>query len=384
MNFELNEEQRMLRDLVRDFSQKEIAPRIGAFEDKHAFPREIIGQLAEIGVLGMTVPPELGGSRTDYLSFVLALEELAKVSATVCIIVSVHASLYCGSILKFGSDLQKGKYLPPAARGELIGAFSLTEPEAGSDALGLTTRAVRAGGDYVLNGTKAWVTTGNDADSLIVVAKTKSGDEADKLSAFIVDKDFPGFKVTKIEEKMGLHSSPTAMISLEDCRVPVENLLGEEGRGAAVALSGLDGSRIGVAAQALGLSQQALGLAVGYAKQREAFGKKIAEFQALQFMIADIATMIEAGRLLTYRAAGLYDRGRPFTKEAAMAKLFTSEAANKISYLALQIHGGYGYSREYTIERIYRDTRVLSIYEGTSEIQRLVIARNLLKESSGR
>jgi alkylation response protein AidB-like acyl-CoA dehydrogenase len=381
MNFELSEDQTMLKDLVRDFSQREIAPRIAVYEDQHRFPREIITQLAEIGVLGMTVPPELGGSWTDYLSFILALEELAKVSATVCIIVSVHASLFCGSILRFGSDLQKQKYLPPSARGEIIGAFSLTEPEAGSDAVSLKTKAVRSGEEYILNGTKAWVTTGNDADALIILAQVKDADGTAKLSAFIVEKGFPGFKISKIEEKMGLHSSPTAMIALEDCRVPAENRLGEEGRGAAIALSGLDRSRIGVAAQAVGLSQQALDLAVGYAKQREAFGKKIAEFQALQFMMADIATQIEAGRLLTYRAANLYDRGLPFTKEAAMAKLFTSEAANKIAYLALQIHGGYGYSKEYPIERIYRDARVLSIYEGTSEIQRLVIARNLLKES---
>jgi alkylation response protein AidB-like acyl-CoA dehydrogenase len=240
---------------------------------------------------------------------------------------------------------------------------------------------VRSGDEYILNGTKAWVTTGGEADALIVFAQTEAETGVPKLSAFIVEKGFPGFKVTKIEEKMGLHSSPTVMISLEDCRVPADSRLGEEGRGAAIALAGLDGSRIGIAAQAVGLSQQALELAVGYAKQREAFGKKIAEFQALQFMMADIATLLEAGRLLTYRAADLCDGGRPFSKEAAMAKLFTSEAANKIAYLALQIHGGYGYSKEYTIERIYRDARVLSIYEGTSEIQRLVIARRLLKES---
>jgi alkylation response protein AidB-like acyl-CoA dehydrogenase len=381
MNFELTEGQIMLRDLVRDFSQKEIAPRIGGYEDRHAFPREIIAQLADIGVLGMTVPPELGGSRTDYLSFILALEELAKVSATVCVVVSVHASLFCGSILKYGTDFQKQKYLPPAARGEIIGAFSLTEPEAGSDAISLKTKAVKAGDEYILSGTKAWVTSGNDADALIILAQTSGEEGAQKLSAFIVEKGFPGFKVSKIEEKMGLHSSPTAMISLEECRIPAENRLGEEGRGATIALSGLDRSRIGVAAQAVGLSQQALELGVGYAKQREAFGKKIAEFQALQFMMADIATLVEAGRFLTYRAADLADRGRPFTKEAAMAKLFSSEAANKIAYIALQIHGGYGYSKEYPIERIYRDARVLSLYEGTSEIQRLVIARNLLKES---
>jgi len=381
MNFELSEEQVMLRDLVRDFAQKEIAPKIGAFEDKHLFPKEIIDGLAKIGILGMTVPPELGGCRADYLSFILALEELARVSATVCVIVSVHDSLFCGSILKFGSDLQKKKYLPPASRGEILGAFSLTEPGAGSDATSLKTKAVRSGHEYILTGTKAWVTTGGEADALIIIAQTGTETGAPRLSAFIVEKEFPGFRVTKIEEKMGLHSSPTAMISLEDCRVPVENRLGEEGRGAAIALAGLDGSRIGIAAQAVGLSQQALELAVGYAKQREAFGKKIAEFQALQFMMADIATLLEAGRLLTYRAADLCDRGQPFGKEAAMAKLFTSEAANKIAYLALQIHGGYGYSKEYPIERIYRDARVLSIYEGTSEIQRLVIARKLLKES---
>ena len=380
MNFELSEDQIMFRELVRDFAQKEIAPKIGAFEDKHLFPKEIIDRLAEIGVLGMTVPAELGGSRTDYLSFILALEELARVSATVCVIVSVHVSLFCNSILKFGSDHQKQKFLPAAARGEILGAFSLTEPGAGSDATSLKTKAVRSGDEYILNGTKAWVTTGSEADALIVIAQTGPETGVPKLSAFLVEKGFPGLRVDKIEEKMGLHSSPTVMISLEDCRVPVGNRLGEEGRGAAIALAGLDGSRIGIAAQAVGLSQQALELAVGYAKQREAFGKKIAEFQALQFMMADIATLLEAGRLLTYRAADLSDRGRPFSKEAAMAKLFTSEAANKIAYLALQIHGGYGYSKEYRIERIYRDARVLSIYEGTSEIQRLVIARKLLKE----
>jgi acyl-CoA dehydrogenase len=381
MNFGLSEEQIMLRDLVRDFAQKDIAPKIGAFEDKHLFPGEIIRGLAGIGVLGMTVPAELGGCRTDYLSFILALEELARVSATVCVIVSVHASLFCGSILKFGSELQKQKYLPPAARGEILGAFSLTEPGAGSDTKNLKTKAARSGDEYILNGTKAWVTTGGEADALIVIAQTGAETGAPNLNAFIVEKGFPGFRVTKIEEKMGLHSSPTAMIALEDCRVPVQNRLGDEGRGAAIALAGLDSSRIGIAAQAVGLSQQALELAVSYARQREAFGKKIAEFQALQFMMADIATLLEAGRLLTYRAADLCDRGRPFGKEAAMAKLFTSEAANKVAYMALQIHGGYGYSKEYEIERIYRDARVLSIYEGTSEIQRLVIARKLLKGS---
>lgn len=381
MNFELNEDQLLLKEMVRDFARKEIAPKIGYFEEKHLFPKEIIQKLAGLGLMGMTIPSEYGGIKTDYLSLILALEELSRVSPTVCLIVSVHASLFSSSILKFGSPLQKEKYLPRAARGEILGAFSLTEPGAGSDTTNLKTKAVKTGNEYILNGTKAWVTSGSEADALILFALTESEPWPSKLSAFIVEKDFPGFSVPRIEEKMGLHSSSTTEIALEDCRVPAENLLGEEGRGAAIALQVLDGSRIGIAAQSVGLSQQALELAVSYAKQREAFGKKIAEFQAIQFMIADIAMLVDAARLLTYRAADHYDRGMPYAKEAAMAKLFSSEAANKVAYLALQIHGGYGYSKEYAIERLYRDARVLSIYEGTSEIQRLVIARKLLKES---
>jgi alkylation response protein AidB-like acyl-CoA dehydrogenase len=381
MNFELNEGQRMLVELVRQFARKEIQPRIDEFEHQHTFPREIIGKLAELGLLGLTVPTDLGGMKTDHLSFVLVLEELSRASPTICLIVSVHASLFCGLLAAFGTPIQKEKYLPRAARGEILGAFALTEPEAGSDTSSLTTKAVKNGTEYVLSGTKAWVTTGSEAHAFILIAKTEIEAGKWKPSAFIVDRASPGFRVAKIEDKMGLHSSPTAEIVLEDCRVPAENLLGEEGRGIAIALWGLDSSRIGIAAQAVGLSQRALDLAVPYAKQREAFGKPIAELQAIQFMIADIGTSLEAGRLLTYRAADRLDRGLPYSREAAMAKLFATEAANKAAYLALQIHGGYGYSKEYEVERIYRDARVMSIYEGTSEIQRLVIARNLLKES---
>jgi len=381
MNFQLNDDQLLLREMVRDFARKEIAPQIGLFEENHTFPTEIIHKLAELGLMGITIPSEYGGIKTDYLSLILALEELSRVSPTVCLIVSVHNSLFSNLILKFGSTEQKQKYLPRAAQGEILGGFSLTEPGAGSDATGLKTKAVRTGQEYILNGTKAWVTSGSKADALVLFAQTESEPGSPKLSAFIVEKDFPGFNVAKIEQKMGLHSSPTAEVVLEDCRVPVANLLGEEGRGAHIALQGLDGSRIGIAAQSVGLSQQALELGVRYANQREAFGKKIAEFQAVQFMISDMATLVEAARLLTYRAADCYDRGLPYTKEAAMAKLFASEAANKAAYLALQIHGGYGYSKEYAIERLYRDARVLSIYEGTSEIQRLVIARKLLKDA---
>lgn len=381
MNFELSDEHRMVRDMVREFAQKEITPHIASLEDNRQFPREIVQKLAELGLLGMAVPPEYGGTKTDFLSSVLVLEELSRVSPTVCLIVSVHNSLFCYAILKYGTEEQKKSYLPRAARGELVGAFSLTEPEAGSDAMSLKTRAIRRGDAFVLNGTKSWVTTGSESDALILFASTKKEAGEKKLSAFIVERDLPGLKISRIEEKMGLHSSPTAEISLEECHVPARNLLGEEGKGSSIAFHCLDGSRIGVAAQAVGLSQSALDLAVTYAKQREAFGKKIAEFQAIQFMIADCATLTEAARLLTYRAADLYDKGRAFSKEASMAKLFASEAANKVAYLSVQIHGGYGYSKEFPVERIYRDARVLPIYEGTSEIQRFLIARSLLKEA---
>jgi alkylation response protein AidB-like acyl-CoA dehydrogenase len=380
MDFELTEDQKLLREMVRDFAKKEMAPHVKTLEDKKEFPKEIIMKLGELGILGMTVSSEYGGSQTDYLSFVLVLEEISKVSPSVSVIVSVHCALFCYAILEFGSEALKRKYLPRAVKGEIIGAFSLTEPGAGSDATNLKTKAEKNGDYYLLNGTKSWVTTGNDAEAVIVFTSAGHEPERNKLSAFIVENEFPGYKVSRIEEKMGLHSSLTAEIILEDCRVPEENLLGEEGKGATIALSSLDGSRIGIAAQSIGLSARALQEAVQYAKQREAFGKKISEFQAIQFMIADISTLIEAARLLTYKAAALKDKGKNFIKEAAMAKLFASEAANKIVYHALQIHGGYGYSKEFLIEQLYRDARVFSIYEGTSEIQRMVISRQLLKE----
>ena len=380
MDFELTEDQKLLREMVRDFAKKEMAPHVKTLEDKKEFPKEIMMKLGELGILGMTVSSEYGGSQTDYLSFVLVLEEISKVSPSVSVIVSVHCALFCYAIREFGNEALKRKYLPRAVKGEIIGAFSLTEPGAGSDATNLKTKAVKNGDYYLLNGTKSWVTTGNDAEAVIVFTSAGHESKRNKLSAFIVENEFPGYKVSRIEEKMGLHSSLTAEIILEDCRVPEENLLGEEGKGATIALSSLDGSRIGIAAQSIGLSERALQEAVQYAKQREAFGKKVSEFQAIQFMIADISTLIEAARLLTYKAAALKDKGKNFIKEAAMAKLFASEAANKIVYHALQIHGGYGYSKEFLIEQLYRDARVFSLYEGTSEIQRLVISRQLLKE----
>lgn len=383
MNFTLTEEQKLVKEMVREFAEKEIAPYVNNWEKEHIFPRQIFRQLGELGILGMTTETAYGGIKSDYLSFILALEELSRVSASVGLTVSVHASLFIRAIQEYGQEEQKKKYLPRAAKGEILGAFSLSEPGAGSDATNLMTKARREKDTFVINGIKSWVTTGSAADAMILFAVTSGEKEKKRISAFIVDRDTPGLQILKIEEKMGFHSSPTAQITLEECRVPIENLLGEEGWGMAIALKLLDGSRIGIAAQAVGLGQSALELGIRYAKEREAFGQKIASFEAIQFMLADAATLVEASRLLTYRAASLVNHNLPYAKEAAMAKLFATEAANKIAYIALQIHGGYGYSREYPIERLYREARVTTIYEGTSEIQRLVIARQLLREAEG-
>lgn len=381
MNYEISEDQKLLKEMTREFAEKEIAPVAKSLEDNHQFPHDLFRKMGNLGILGMSVPPEYEGTKTDSLSFILVLEEISRFLPAIAVITSVHVSLFCHSIVRHGTAQQKKKYLPKAAKGEILGAFCLTEPEAGSDATNIKTKARKHGDAFILNGTKNWVSNGNDADAFILFAYLDGSGKDKKMSAFIADKKTPGLHVTRIEEKMGLHSSPTAEISLEDCRIPLENLLGEEGKGAQIAFQCLDVSRIAIAAQATGLSQRAMEEAVRFAKHREAFGKKIADFQAIQFMIAEMATLIDASRFLTYRAADLNDRGRSFTKESSMAKLFAAEAANKIAYQALQIHGGYGYSKEFFIEQIYRDARVLSIYEGTSEIQRLIIARHLLKDS---
>ncbi|MEE9502796.1 MAG: acyl-CoA dehydrogenase family protein [Candidatus Aminicenantaceae bacterium] len=381
MNFELSEDQKLLQEMIRGFAQKEILPHVKHLEENHIFPSELLKKLGEIGVLGMAIPSEYGGIKTDSLSTALVIEEISRVFPSLAVIISVHCSLFSNSILQFGNEDQKQQYLPRAASGDIVGAFSLTEPGTGSDATNLKTKARREGEKYILNGTKSWVTTGNNAEAFILfaLADTPPGEKR-KLSAFILDSDTPGFHVAKIEEKMGLHASLTAEVILDNCQIPAENMLGKEGQGAAIAFQGLDNSRIGIAAQSVGLSQRAIDEAVKYAKEREAFGKKISDFQAIQFMIADMATWTNAARLLTHKAANLCDNSKPYGKESAMAKLFASEAANRIAYLALQIHGGYGYSKEFFVEQIYRDARVLAIYEGTSEIQRIVIARHLLKE----
>ena len=380
MNFELKEDQKLIREMIKNFSNAEIKPVARSLEDKHEFPSRLLKKLAEIGVLGMSVPAQYNGNKTDHLSLIIAIEEISRVMPSLAVIISVHCSLFCHSILEFGNETQKEKYLPKAASGEIIGAFSITEPGAGSDATNLKSKAVRRGDQYIINGSKSWVTTGNNAEAIILFAGTEIEPGRKKLSAFIIDKDTPGLQITKIEEKMGLHSSLTAEIQLEDCHIPASNLLGKEGQGASIAFRGLDFSRIGIAAQSVGIAQRAMNEALTYSIQREAFGKKISDFQAIQFKLADIATLTEAARLMTYRAADLFDKGRPFAKESSMAKLFASEAANRAAYESLQIHGGYGYSKEFPIEQVYRDARVLTIYEGTSEIQRLIIARHLLKE----
>ncbi|MCP2620136.1 acyl-CoA dehydrogenase family protein [Candidatus Aminicenantes bacterium AC-334-K16] len=382
MNFDFSEEHKLLQETIREFCQGEISPQAKQFEDNHEFPAPLINKLAGLGFMGMSVPEKYGGIKTDLLSNIIVIEEISRVMPSLGVIFSVHTSLFCYALNQFGTEEQKKKYLTRAASGELLGAFSLTEPNAGSDATNLLTTAERKGDEYILNGTKAWVTNGQNAGAIIVLAKQKEASTEGKkrLSAFIVDSDTPGFKVTKIEEKMGLHASPTAEISLENCRVPARNRLGEEGQGARIAFHCLDISRIGIAAQAVGLSQRALEEALRYAHQREAFQKRLADFQAIQFMLADMATQIEAARWLTYKAANYYDRGLSFSKESAQAKLLATEIANKVTYLAVQIHGAYGYSREFLVEQLYRDARVLTIYEGTSEIQRLIISRNLLQE----
>ena len=378
MDFELNEEQKILKETIREFAQEEILPLSKLMEEEGRIPKEIIKKLAEIGVMGMTVPAEYGGSELDYISSCIIIEEIARVCPSTAVTVSVHTSAFCYPILKFGSEEQKRKYLPKASSGEILGAFSLTEPSAGSDASAIQTKARKENGFYILSGTKNWVTSGANAGAFVMMARTSPEPGSKSISAFIVDSDSPGLKISKIEDKMGLRSSNTAEIVLDECRISENSLLGREGEGLKIALHTLDVSRIGIAAQAVGIAQSALDEAIKYAKSRKTFGKFLHEHQAIQFMIAEMSTYIEAARLLTYRAAYLKDKGLPHTKESSMAKLYASEIANKVTYLALQIHGAYGYSKEFLIEKLFRDARVTTIYEGTSEIQKIIIARNLL------
>ncbi|MBT2661475.1 acyl-CoA dehydrogenase [Bacillus sp. ISL-45] len=376
MNLRFTEEQEMMRKMVRDFAQTEIAPFVEKMEEGE-FPREILRKMGELGLMGIPVPEEYGGSEMDFISYIIAIHEISKVSATVGVILSVHTSVGTNPILYFGTEEQKKKYVPKLAAGEYLGAFCLTEPSAGSDAASLKTRAVKKDGHYVLNGSKVFITNGGEADVYIVFASTNPEAGTKGVSAFIVEKDTPGFIVGKDEHKMGLYGSRTVQLTFEDMKVPAENLLGQEGEGFKIAMSNLDSGRIGIAAQALGISEAALEAATDYAKERVQFGKPIAAQQGVGFKLADMATSVEAAKLLIYRAAQLRSEGQKCGLEASMAKLFTSRTAVEVTTEAIQVFGGYGYTKEYPVERYFRDAKVTEIYEGTSEIQKIVISKQL-------
>jgi alkylation response protein AidB-like acyl-CoA dehydrogenase len=379
MNFEPTEDQRRIRDAVRQFAEAEIAPGVAEREKEQRFPREVLAGLAEMGVLGMMVPEGYGGAGADALSYMLAVEELARVCASTAVIVSVNNSVVCYPIWKFGSEEQKTSILRDLASGRSLGAYALTEPQSGSDAANQKTRAVRDGSSYVLNGSKAWITNAGEAGWYVVMAMTDPPAGTRGITAFLVSAEDRGLRVGAPEDKMGLRASKTASIFLEDARVPESRRLGAEGDGFRIAMATLDHSRIGIAAQGIGIAQAAYEASVEYGSTRETFGRKLAEHEAIAFQIADMRVQIEAARALTYRAALLSEvSGARFSKESSMAKVFATEMANTIAARAVQIFGGYGYSKEYAVERYYRDARVTTIYEGTSEIQRIVISKNVL------
>jgi len=378
MAYQLNEEQRMIRAMVRDFARDVVLPTAAERDKTKEFPFENIRQMGELGLMGMNVPPEYNGAGVDTVSYSLALQEIAYACASTAVVMSVHNSVACGPIYIYGSEYLKETYLKPLAAGKKIGSFALTEPGAGSDPVSQKTRAIRDGDSYVINGNKMFITTGKNSDLTVVTAYTDRDARHKGISAFVVDKGTPGFEVGKEEEKMGLRASDTAELIFEDCRVPAENLVGQEGDGFVIAMASLDGGRIGISSQSVGVAQACMDAAVGYARERVQFGKAISQFQGIRWMIADMATQIEAARLLTFNAAAMRDRGENYSAAASMAKVFASEMANKVAYQALQIHGGYGYIREYPVERYYRDVRVFTIYEGTSEIQRRVIAKHVI------
>jgi butyryl-CoA dehydrogenase len=377
----LTQEQEMIRDAMRDFARERLAPFAAAWDRECTFPREALAELAQLGAFGMAVPERWGGAGMDYVSLALALEEIAAGDGATSTIISVNNSVVCGPILAFGTDAQKEQFLKPLASGAQLGCFCLTEPHVGSDAAAIRTSAVRDGNDWVLNGVKQFITSGKNAQVAIVFAVTDKTAGKKGISAFIVPTEAPGYVVARVEEKMGQHASDTAQILLEDCRIPAQNLLGAEGEGYRIALANLEAGRIGIAAQSVGMARAAFEAALKYAQEREAFGKLIIEHQAVNFRLADMATRIEAARQLVLHAAALRDAGKPCLKEASMAKLFASEMAEAVCSDAIQIHGGYGYVADFPVERIYRDVRVTQIYEGASDIQRLVIGRPLLRRA---
>ncbi|MBM7690649.1 alkylation response protein AidB-like acyl-CoA dehydrogenase [Peribacillus deserti] len=376
MNFRFTEEQEMMRKMVRDFAQSEIVPFVEKMEQGH-FPRDIIKKMGGLGLMGIPIPEKYNGSEMDYISYIIAVNEISRVSATIGVILSVHTSVGTNPILYFGTEEQKNKYIPKLATGEYLGAFALTEPSAGSDAGSLKTRAVRDKDHYILNGSKIFITNGGEADTYITFASTSPEKGSKGITAFIIEKDTPGLIIGKNEHKMGLHGSQTVSLTFEDMRIPAENVLGEEDQGMKVALANLEAGRIGIAAQALGIAEGAFAHAVNYAKERHQFGKPIAAQQGIAFKLAEMATNIEASRMLLYRAAFLRSEGIPCKKEASMAKLTASRTAMDTAIEAVQIFGGYGYSEEYPVERYFRDAKITEIYEGTSEIQRIVISKEL-------
>jgi butyryl-CoA dehydrogenase len=379
VDLDLTEEQQLLQKSVRDFAEAEVKPHAKEIDETGRFPRDNFEKAAELGLTGVAVPENYGGAGMDHVNYAIVIEEISRVCASTGVILSVQNSLYCDPILRFGTEEQKQKFLVPFARGEKIGCYALTEPQAGSNAAALTTKAIRKGDSYVINGTKAWITNGGAADAAIVYVNTQPEKGEKGITALVVEKGTRGFAVGKEEKKLGIHATACTELSFTDCEVPVGNRIGNEGEGYKVALSTLDGGRIGIAAQATGIAQGAFEAALSYAQQRQAFGHPISDFQAIQFMLADMATEIDAARLLTRRAAWKQDSGARFTMEASIAKLFASEMSTRVTHKAIQIHGGYGYSREYPVERNYRDARITEIYEGTSEIQRLVVAAWVLK-----
>ncbi|MEG7846003.1 acyl-CoA dehydrogenase AcdA [Bacillus mobilis] len=379
MHFKLSEEHEMIRKMVRDFAKNEVAPTAAERDEEERFDRALFEQMAELGLTGIPWPEEYGGIGSDYLAYVIAIEELSRVCASTGVTLSAHTSLAGWPIFKFGTEEQKQKFLRPMAEGTKIGAYGLTEPSSGSDAGGMRTTAKRDGDHYILNGSKIFITNGGIADIYVVFALTDPESKQRGTSAFIVESDTPGFSVGKKESKLGIRSSPTTEIMFEDCRIPVENLLGEEGQGFKVAMQTLDGGRNGIAAQAVGIAQGALDASVEYARERHQFGKPIAAQQGIGFKLADMATDVEAARLLTYQAAWLESEGLPYGKESAMSKVFAGDTAMKVTTEAVQVFGGYGYTKDYPVERYMRDAKITQIYEGTQEIQRLVISRMLTK-----
>jgi len=381
MNFELTEEQNLIRDMVRSFAETEVAPSARERDEEERFDRALMyDRLGELGLTGIVFPEEYGGAGADYISYAIAVEELSRVCGSTGVTLSAHLSLCANPIYMFGTEAQKQKYLVPLAKGEKLGAFGLTEPSAGSDAGGTKTTATRDGNDWILNGSKIFITNAGDAETYVVLARSdKSAEKHRGISAYIVEKGTPGFSFGKKEAKMGIRSSPTMELVFENCRIPGDNLLGQEGQGFKVAMKTLDGGRIGIAAQALGIAQGALDAALAYTKEREQFNKPIAAFQGVSFQLADMATQIEAARLLIYNAAYRASAGLSYSQESAMAKLFASETAMRVTTQAVQLHGGYGYTREFPVERMMRDAKITEIYEGTSEVQRVVIGAALTR-----